>query len=285
MSKREEISLLIDIGTNGEIALGNKDWLVCCSASAGPAFEGGGITYGMRATRGAIQRIKITPEYNVEYSTIDSSKPKGICGSGLIDCLAEMLKAGVINKSGKLQENIKTPRLRKTEEGFAFVLAFKDETGVDSDIRISDNDIANLIRSKAAVYAGTAVLVRHMDLTVDDISKIYVAGGFGNYLDIRKAVFIGLLPDVSIDKFEFIGNSSLSGARIALLSDREFNKARSIAQKMTYVELSVEPSFMDEYVSAMFLPHTHTELFPSVMEAFKSGEKSIRKEGAKWRSR
>jgi len=266
MSEKEEVSLLIDIGTNGEIALGNKDWLVCCSASAGPAFEGGGIKHGMRAANEAIQRVKITSEYNVEYSVIGDVKPKGLCGSGLIDCLAEMLKTGVINRFGKLQEKIKTPRLKKTEEGLEFILAFKDETDIDFDIIISDNDIANVIRSKAAVYAGASILIGHMGLTFGDISKIYVAGGFGNYLDIKKAIFIGLLPDIPIGKFEFIGNSSLSGARIALLSDREFNRARAIAQKMTYIELSVEPSFMDEYVSAMFLPHTHSELFPSVMD-------------------
>ena len=278
MSEQEEISLLIDIGTNGEIALGNKDWLVCCSASAGPAFEGSGIKYGMRATNGAMQRVKVTPEYTVEYSTIGDLKPKGICGSGLIDCLAEMLKTGVINRSGKLQENIKTPRLKKTEEGLEFVIAFKEETDIDSDIIINDNDAANLIRSKAAVYAGASILMAHMGLTFKDINKIYVAGGFGNYLDIKKAIFIGLLPDISIEKFEFIGNSSLSGARIALLSDRAFNKARAIAEKMTYVELSIEPSFMDEYVSAMFLPHTHIELFSSVMETLDE-KRSIKKEG------
>jgi len=265
MSEKEAISILIDIGTNGEIALGNRDWLVCCSASAGPAFEGGGIKYGMRAADGAIQRIKITPAYNVDYSTIGDLKPKGICGSGLIDCLAEMLKAGVINRSGKIQENTKNPRLRETNEGMEFILVYKNETGIDSDITISETDIANLIRSKAAVYTGVSILIRHMGLTFDNIDRLYVAGGFGNFLDVQKSIFIGLLPDLPIDKFEFIGNSSLSGAQQSLLSTEDFLNAKTIAQKMMYVELSVEPSFMDEYVSALFLPHTHAELFPSVM--------------------
>jgi len=149
ISEREAVSILIDIGTNGEIALGNKDWLVCCSASAGPAFEGGGIKFGIRATKGAIQRVRIDSEYGVEYSTIGDLKPKGICGSGLIDCLAEMLKAGIINRSGKIQENTKNPRLRKTDEGMEFILVFKKETAIKSDITINESDIANLIRSKA----------------------------------------------------------------------------------------------------------------------------------------
>jgi len=265
MNEKESASILIDIGTNGEIAVGNKDWLVCCSASAGPAFEGGGIKHGMRAANGAIQRIKITPGYDVDYSTIGDFKPKGICGSGLIDCLAEMLKAGIINRSGKIQENIKNPRLRKTNEGMEFILVFRHETGIESDITISEVDIANLIRSKAAIYTGLSVLIRHMGLTFDDIDKLYVAGGFGNFLDMKKSIFIGLLPDLPVDRFEFVGNSSLSGARQSLLSAEDFFNAKTIAQKMTYVELSVEPSFMDEYVSALFLPHTHAELFPSVM--------------------
>jgi uncharacterized 2Fe-2S/4Fe-4S cluster protein (DUF4445 family) len=265
MNEKEEISMLIDIGTNGEIALGNKEWLVCCSASAGPAFEGGGIKFGIRATKGAIQRVKITSGYSVEYSIVGDLQPKGICGSGLIDCLSEMLRAGIINKSGKIQENAKNPRLRKTNEGMEFILVYKNETGIDSDITISESDIANLIRSKAAVYAGASMLMRHMGLTFDNIDKLYVAGGFGNFLDIKKSIFIGLLPDLPLDKFEFIGNSSLSGARQSLLSAGDFLNAKAIAQKMAYIELSVEPSFMDEYVGALFLPHTHSELFPSVM--------------------
>ena len=265
MSKKEEISMLIDIGTNGEIALGNKDWLVCCSASAGPAFEGSGIKYGMRATKGAIQRVKINSEYDVEYFTIGDWKPRGICGSGLIDCLAEMLRARIINRSGKIQENAKNPRLRKMNEGMEFILVYKNETGLDSDITISESEIAHLIRSKAAVYTGASILIRQAGLSFDNIDRLYIAGGFGNYLDIEKSIFIGLLPDLPVDRFEFIGNSSLSGARQSLLSTRDFFNAKGIAQKMTYVELSVEPLFMDEYVSAMFLPHTHAELFPSVM--------------------
>ena len=168
---------------------------------------------------------------------------------------------------------------KQLKEDLEFVLAFKDEIDISSDIIINDNDIANLIRSKTTVYAGLSILIRHIGLNFNNVDRIYVAGGFGNYLDIRKAVFIGLLPDVSLDRFEFIGNSSLSGARLALLSDEEFNKAKSIAQKMTYVELSVESSFMDEYVSAIFLPHTHTELFPSVSRILEKNIANIKKEG------
>ncbi|MCD5401552.1 ASKHA domain-containing protein [candidate division NPL-UPA2 bacterium] len=269
LSDSEEVSLLIDVGTNGEIVLGNKDWLVCCSSSAGPAFEGCGVKCGMRAVKGAIQRVEINSQYEVKYRTIGGAKPRGICGSGFIDTLSELLKAGIIDRSGKMKRDLRTSRLREGEEGLEFILAWEKEAEGDHDIVITEADAANLIRSKGAVYAGAAVLVRSMGLRFEDLGQIYIAGGFGNYLNIEKAILIGLLPDIPRDKIHFIGNSSLRGARQAMLSYEALNKVKEIANKMTYFELSVDPIFMDEYTAALFLPHTDMELFPSVREKLR----------------
>ncbi len=266
LNDSEDVSLLIDVGTNGEIVLGNKEWLICCSASAGPAFEGCGVKCGMRAVKGAIQRVAITPPDEVEYVTVGGARPRGICGSGFIDTLSELLKAGVIDRSGKMRKGLKTSRLREGEECPEFVLAWEKETEGDHDIVITETDVANLIRSKGAVYAGAAVLVRSMGLKFEDLGDVFIAGGFGNYLNVEKAIMIGLLPDIPLERIHFIGNSSLRGARQAMLSYEALNKVREIARKMTYFELSVDPIFMDEYTAALFLPHTNMELFPSVGE-------------------
>lgn len=267
ISESEETSLFIDIGTNGEMVLGNSDWLVCCSCSCGPAFEGGGIEHGMRAARGAIQRIKIDSDYEVDYSTVGNARPRGICGSGLIDAIGEMLRAGVIDKAGKIQSNLNTPRYQETDEGAKFVFAWEEETaGMHGDITLSQPDIDNLMRSKAAVYAAASVLLQTMGLTWDDISCIYIAGAFGNYLDIEKTVLIGMLPDLPIQKFRFIGNTSIAGAKTAMLSGAALAKSEEIAKKMTYIELSTGNAFMEQFVAAQFLPHTDITLFPSVSE-------------------
>ncbi len=270
MADSEDLSMLIDIGTNGEIVLGNRDWLVCCSSSAGPAFEGCGVKSGMRAVKGAIQKLEIDPSnYEVKYITIGNVRPRGICGSGLIDGLSELLKAGVIDRSGKMKKDIKTERMREREEGPEFVLAWEKEVDGQRDIVIMEADITNLIRSKGAIYAGAAVLARSMGLKFSDLEGIFIAGGFGNYMNIEKAILIGLLPDISLDRIHFIGNSSLTGARRAILSYEALNKVKEIAHKMTYFELSVDPRFMDEYTGALFLPHTDMELFPSVKKKLK----------------
>ena len=262
--KEEDLSILIDIGTNGEIVLGNKDFLVACAASAGPAFEGSGVTCGMRASKGAIQKVKINPkDLQVSFDTFGGVKPKGICGSGYIDIVAQMLAAGLIDKGGK----IKAPdskRLRHTESGSQFIVAFKKESGSDSDIVITEADIENLKRAKAAIYSATAILVKHMNLDLSGIKKIFIAGGFGTYLDIENAITIGLLPDLERSKFIFVGNSALSGARQILLSHEAHKIADDIASKITYFELSVDPAYMDEYMAALFFPHTDLNKFPSV---------------------
>ena len=256
MAKQEEFSMLIDMGTNGEIVFGNSEFLVCCSCSAGPAFEGGGIEFGMRASRGAIQRVEVLPDLEVKVTTVGGVKARGICGSGMIDCLAEFLRSGIINKAGKFNEGIKTDRLRKGEEGLEFVLVWADESAVDRDIVLTQPDIDNLIRSKAAVYAGAKVLLDKIGFDFESVERFYVAGGFGSYLDIGKAITIGLLPDLPKDRFEYIGNSSLAGARLCLLSEEAFREAIEIANRMTYIELSVDNTFYEQFVSELFLPHT-----------------------------
>ncbi|PKM78862.1 MAG: hypothetical protein CVU88_08785 [Firmicutes bacterium HGW-Firmicutes-13] len=265
MYRGDEVSMLIDIGTNGEIVIGNKDWLVCCASSAGPAFEGGGVRAGMRAMEGTIQRVEIDPvDYTVRYNTIGEVKPIGICGSGLIDTLTEMLRVKIIDQSGNINAAIQTERIRKTEDGLEFVLVWKKDSGIDEDIVVNQADISNLIFSKGAIYTACVVLAKKIGLEVNDIERIYIAGGFGNYLNIEKSIMIGLLPDISRDRFKFIGNSSLTGARLCLLSDEAMNTAEEIARRMTYIELSADVDYMQEYTGALFLPHTDMGRFPSV---------------------
>ena len=260
-----KISLLIDIGTNGEIALGNKDWLISCAASAGPAFEGSGVVSGMRAIKGAIQKVKINPKnFRVSVTTIAKIPPEGICGSGYIDILSESLKAGIINKNGKINKDLKIRSIRQGEYGEEFLISPKEETESETDIVITEMDIENLKRAKAAIFAAASILVKQMGLSFKDIDKIFVAGGFGTSLDIENAISVGLLPDLPRDRFLFVGNSSLVGSRRILFSSEAIIRAEEIAKKTTYFELSVEAKYMDEYVSALFFPHTDRERFPTV---------------------
>jgi len=254
---------LIDIGTNGEIAIGNNEWLVCCSASAGPAFEGGGTRCGMRATRGAIEKVQVK-NGKVVYSTIGNAAPRGICGSGLIDCIYELVKNKIIASDGKFNRDRKDSRLRVQDEIPEYVIAPAEETETGQPIVITESDIDNLIKSKGAVFAAIKSLVEYIGLTFDQLDTFYVAGGFGNYLNIPKAIGIGLLPDIPHEKIKFIGNSSLTGARMALSSEAAFEKCLAVAKSTTNVELSNYQPFMDEFVAALFLPHTDHRLFPSV---------------------
>ncbi|ABK16495.1 ASKHA domain-containing protein [Syntrophobacter fumaroxidans] len=265
MNERSDIILLIDVGTNGEIVVGNKEWLACCSSSAGPAFEGGGIKCGMRATRGAIDKISLQGGA-VQYHWIGNGKPRGVCGSGLIDAVAELLLEGIIDQRGKFVD-LDHERIRVTDEIPEFILAPEGETENGSPVVITEADIGNLIKSKGAILAAVRVLLENVSLSFDDLAYIYVAGGFGAYLDVRKAILIGLLPEIPRERVRFIGNSSLAGARLAMLTAANFHKAESISSRMTYFELSVHPAFMNEFVAALFLPHTQIELFPSVREA------------------
>jgi uncharacterized 2Fe-2S/4Fe-4S cluster protein (DUF4445 family) len=260
MDRTEEVSMLIDVGTNGETVIGNRDFLVCCACSAGPAFEGGGITWGMRAARGAIQRIEVAPDGALRWATIGGVPPRGICGSGLVDLLAELLRTDFMDRSGALRPN--APGVRQGPDGLEIVVAPASETAAGRDIVLTSADIENLLRAKAAVYAGAALLARRVGIDIADLQRIYVAGGFGTYLDIGKAILIGLLPDVPRERVTFIGNGSVAGAKMALLSYEVWRRAAEVAQKMTYRELSTDAAFMEEYVSAAFFPHTDCARFP-----------------------
>jgi uncharacterized 2Fe-2S/4Fe-4S cluster protein (DUF4445 family) len=273
--KQEGVSLFIDIGTNGEIVLGNRDWLVTAACSAGPAFEGSGIKFGMRAMEGAIEEVEIDPAtHEVNYRVIGDVKPIGICGSGMIDILAEMYLNNVIDQKGKIREELGSKRIRKGENGLEFVIAWRVESAINKEIVITEVDLDNLIRAKAAIYAGFATLLAQMGMSFSSIEKLYIAGGFGRYIDIERAVTIGMLPDLPVDKFQFLGNTSIMGAYYALLCDHLRHEAEEIAHKMTYMELSVSRSFMDEYLSALFLPHTDLNAFPTVKKELEKRKKA-----------
>ncbi len=216
--QRETLTLYMDIGTNGEIVLGNKDWLASDSCSAGPAFEGAGIKFGMRATRGAIEEVSIHHRtYEPMIVTIGRSKPIGICGSGLIDAVAELLEIGAIDQNGKFRTDLPTDRIRKGPDGYEYVLARKEETNIKEDIVLTEIDIENLIRTKAAIYAGCKVLLESVGLGFKDLEQVIIAGGFGRHLDLEKAIFIGLLPELDIDKFIFVGKWLSPGGKASLL--------------------------------------------------------------------
>ncbi|RDY29247.1 DUF4445 domain-containing protein [Romboutsia weinsteinii] len=261
----EENILFVDLGTNGEIVFGNKDYMMSCACSAGPAFEGGGISCGMRASAGAIEKVNID-KYTLDPSLtiIGDSKPIGICGSGIIDLICQMLIKGLIDRRGKLHRDIKSKRVRFNEHDMGeYVLAFKEEYDLEQDVVVNEVDIDNFIRAKGAIFSGAATLIESLGMDFEDIDKVYIAGGIGNNLNIENSILIGLLPDISRDKFTYIGNSSLVGAYLALISKDAKKKLEDIGNEMTYVELSVYPSYMDEFISACFLPHTNVEKFPT----------------------
>ena len=258
----DELSLFVDIGTNGEMVLGSRDFLVACACSAGPAFEGSGITCGMRAMEGAIEKVAII-DGEPQVQTIGGKPPVGICGSGLIDCLAKLQDGGIIDRTGHFVGDWE--RLRPSAEGREFVLVRAGEGGCQGDIVITEGDIKNLIRAKGAVYAGMRTLLKALELDVDAIDRVIIAGGFGQYLNVEDAIKIGLLPDIPRSKYEFLGNTSLKGARAALLSREALAEASRVAASLTYMELSAGNTFMDEFISACFLPHTDLSLFPSVI--------------------
>ncbi len=261
MYKNPEVALFMDIGTNGEIAVGNNDWMMTAACSMGPCFEGSGIRHGMRATEGAVESVKIDAStFEPTLGVIGEATPSGICGSGMIDAIAELFFSGIIDRKGKLLRDLGTDRVRDGDEGPEFVLY----RGERKDIVLTEADIENVIRAKAALYAGVSVLLKEVGLSLDIVEHIYIAGGFGNYLDVDKAILIGMLPDLPKEKFSFMGNTSIAGAYLCLLSERMRKEAEEIAKKMTYIELSVSRGFMDEYMSAMFLPHTDINLFPTV---------------------
>lgn len=259
-NSHEGVSLFVDIGTNGEVVLGNKDWMMCASSSAGPAFEGGGVKNGMRASNGAIEKLRITDDGEITYKTIGDAHPIGICGSGLLDTIAELFKSEIIDRTGKLQ--IKDDeRLAEGSEGLQFTLV--ESEGEHKEIVITQPDIDNLIRSKAGVFGCIKVLMDMTQTSAADLNAVFLAGGFGNFLNIEQAVTIGLLPDVDIEKIHFVGNTSIAGAKMVLLSRDAQIEAEGIATSMTYSDLMTHPDYMDEFIKAKFLPHTDISLFPS----------------------
>lgn len=267
MFETEKITLYMDVGTNGEVVIGNREWQIATSCSAGPAFEGGGIKHGMRAIEGAIETVRIDPETYEPFGLTMGEKPAlGICGSGIIDTVAEMLKAGVLLQNGKLNRELDTPRLRETDGAPEFVLVEAQYTGTGKDITITEADVDNFIRAKAAVFAGVMTLLDSVALDWDDLEQIFVAGGFGKYLRLEQAQAIGLFPEVDVDKFTFVGNGSLLGARLVSFSKDMLKAGEEVAMMMTNIELSDNQTFMDKYMAAMFLPHTNMEYFPAMAE-------------------
>ncbi len=263
--REDPLTLFIDVGTNGEIVLGNRQWLMTASCSAGPAFEGGGVRWGMRAEEGAIEKVVLDPETLApRYSTVDDAPPRGICGSGMIDLMAELVQHGVVDRGGRFNKDLKSPRIRKVDDETAYVLAFADETPMGQDILFTESDLKNLIYSKGAVYAGFETLLNEIGLDFSAVDRIFITGGFGQYLNIEKAVEIGLLPDMDRSKFHYLGNSSIAGAYLALLSDTHRREALEICNRMTYVDFSTNNRYMDAFTSALFLPHTNLKAFPSV---------------------
>jgi uncharacterized 2Fe-2S/4Fe-4S cluster protein (DUF4445 family) len=263
--QRSAMTLYIDIGTNGEIAVGNCDWMVTAAASAGPTFEGSGIRHGMLATSGAIEDFKLSQEIEPILFTIGSEKPKGICGSGLINIAAVMLKAGVISQNGKFNTDLPTKRIRRSEDGYEYVLAWANESHDNHEIVFTEIDIDNLMRAKAAIFAGSQTLVKSVGAQCSQLDAVIIAGTFGNRINIENAITLGLLPDLPRDKFIFIGNGSLLGARLSSFSTDLLLDGQKVAGMMTNLELSENIDFMSNYTAAMFFPHTNAhETFPSV---------------------
>ncbi len=266
----KRISLFIDAGTNGELVMGNKDWLMTCACSAGPAFEGSGIKCGMPATDGAIEQLKIDASGEMDFKVINGGKPKGLCGSGLIDILAELFTQGYIDRLGNFVTERAHPRLTEDEYGLGFLIEKGHRCYWGRDLVITEKDISNLIRTKGAVFSACSLLLKNAGLSFDEIDAFYIAGGFGQHFNIENSIRIGLLPDLDRNKFHYIGNSSLIGAYLILLSEKNQELVKEISKKMTYIELNTVPSYMNEYTGALFLPHTEMKLFPSVKKIFSS---------------
>ena len=274
MYQRKKLALFLDIGTNGEVVIGNSEWMVAASCSAGPAFEGGGVKHGMVASDGAIEEFSINRKtLEPKIGTIGDEKPKGICGSGLINIVAGLFSAGVVEANGKFKIGLATERVRAGSDGYEYVLAWASQTQTGQDIVITEVDIDNLIRAKAAMYAGCQTLVKSVGNTMADLEQVIIAGAFGRHLDIENCITIGLFPDIARDRYAYIGNGSLLGARLVSFSTDLLDDARRVARMMTNLELSENGDFMNNYVAAMFLPHTNLGDFPVVSQRLGKGVK------------
>ncbi len=263
----DPVTLFIDVGTNGEMVLGNSEWLIACACSAGPAFEGAGAASGMRAVDGAIEEIWIDPQtLESSITVLGDTRPLGICGSGMISLLGEMITTGVIDKSGRIAAHGRSARVRRGGAGSEYVVAWAEEAD-GHDIVITETDIENLLRAKAAIYAGATVLCESVGLAMTDVERVLIGGAFGRHIDVEKAIEIGLLPDLPWDDFSYLGNTSVQGAYLALTCREHRRQVDELARKMTYLELSADNRFMDAFTSALFIPHTDESLFPSVRGA------------------
>lgn len=262
---KPEFSLFIDLGTNGEIVFGNSDFMMSCACSAGPAFEGGDISCGMRATDGAIEACTIdaeTMEPSFRVVGDEGTKPIGLCGSGIIDVISELFRCGIIDPKGKFIREGK--RVKKDAFGMgSYVLAFEEEAGSVKDVEITEVDIDNFIRAKGAIFSAIRTMLSYCDFDISMIENVYVAGGIGSGINMENAINIGMFPDVPLEMYHYIGNSSLAGAYAMLYSTASERKVYEVAQNMTYIELSAIPQYMDEFVGACFLPHTNSSLFPN----------------------
>lgn len=269
-SSTDKVTLFLDIGTNGEMVMGTEEWLVSCACSAGPAFEGAGVFHGMRATTGAIEEVWInTQTYDPTIRVIGNGKPRGLCGSGLISLIAEMFITGVTDKAGNINLMLPTSRVRTGEHGAEYVIAWAEESDTGKDIVITKPDIDNLMRAKAAIYAGYVVLAQSVGMGLGDVEQMLIGGSFGQYLNIEKAIQIGLLPDLPWDRFKFLGNTAARGAYMALLRQDAREEIAAIAKKMTYLELAADNAFTDQFMAALFLPHTDLTQFPSMADLFQ----------------
>lgn len=265
MHERDGVSILVDVGTNAEIVIGNRDWLLVCAGAAGPALEGGVVRFGMRAMPGAIDRVGINSDtFEPEFTVLGDVQPKGLCGSALIDLLAELFTTGLIDGRGKFVHPAKSGRVVELEGRRAYVVVHAPDSDGGVDIVFTENDIDNLIRTKAAMYTALTVVTRELGITFDMLENFYIAGTFGAYIAADKAVAMGMVPDIKLSKYRLLGNSSLAGACRVLLSRKAAEEVDAIAAMITYKQLNVSTDFMSEFRAAMFLPHTDSSLFPSV---------------------
>jgi uncharacterized 2Fe-2S/4Fe-4S cluster protein (DUF4445 family) len=267
MTRRTETSVLVDVGTNAEVVIGNRDWLVGCAGAAGPALEGGVTRMGMMANPGAINRVLLDPDSGqFHLETIEGKPPAGICGSGLIDLVAQLFLAGMIDFRGEYVENRCGGRLKEVDGTKHFVLVHSQDSATGKDLTLSQKEIDSVIRSKAAMYTILSTITRMTNVSIKEISQFYIAGTFGSFMNARSAIDIGMIPDLSLEIYKPLGNSSLAGATKALLSRAAKEEINNIRDRVTYVELNVNQEFMTLFSAARCIPHTDRSLFPSVKE-------------------
>jgi len=267
----EELSLLLDIGTNTEVFVGNSEDILSCSCASGPAFEGAHIKHGMKAVTGAIEKVHINPDsgYEVEYETVGDAEPRGLCGSAMVDTVAEMAKCGIINQRGRFNKNVKTPRLKIIDNHVEFVLTWKNETATGREITVTQEDINEIQLAKAAIFTGCWTLMKRKKMRRKNLDQVLIAGTFGSYINPESARLIGLVPDVPTEKTKFVGNTALTGAKMALISKEARKTAETLAKRIRYLELTVDPDFRSEFADAMFIPHKDLNRFPSVKKYFR----------------